>query len=77
MSGYLCVILLSVHPLYFIYEQARNQEFFRAEEFSRNLGTLVNIQLQHEKEMPRGEKISGFFCQETLKNCILNEKFYP
>ena len=61
----------------FCSSQARNQEFFRAGEFSRNLSLLINIQLQHEKEMPRRKKNLRFFCMETLKNCILNEKFYP
>ena len=29
-----------------------------------------------ETKAPQG-KIYGFFCQETLKNFILNEKFHP
>ena len=57
--------------------QARNQEIFRAGDFSWNQGTFIKIQLQHKKEKPRREKITDFFCLETLKNCILNEKFYP
>ena len=53
--------------------QARNQEFFRAGEFSSNQGTLINIHLQHEKERSCREKIY----LKTLKNFTLNEKFYP
>ena len=48
-----------------VHLQARNQEFFRAGEFSSNLGTSINICLQHEKERPRREKIDGFFHLET------------
>ena len=29
-----------------------------------------------ERKVPQGKK-SQFFCLETLKNCILNEKLYP
>ena len=47
--------------------QARNQEFFRAGEFSWNYGTSINIHLQHEKESFRREKISGFFAWKLLK----------
>ena len=55
----------------------RNQEFFRAEEFSWNLGTLINNNVQHEKEiLPRNEKSPVFFL-ETLKNFILIDKFNP
>ena len=56
--------------------QARNHEFFRAEEFSWNEGTLKNIHLQRKREKRRGEK-ALIFCIETLKNYTLNEKFYP
>ena len=56
--------------------QARNQEFFRARELFWNQGVLVNIHLQHEKKGP-AEKKYPFFCLETLKSLILNEKFYP
>ena len=41
--------------------QGRNQEFFRAGEFSWNLGTSINIHLQHDKERPRTEKFPGFW----------------
>ena len=44
----------------FLTQQARNQEFFRAGEFSSNKGTSINIHLQHEKERPRREKSTGF-----------------
>ena len=54
----------------FCSSQARNQEFFRAGEFSRNLSLLINIQLQHEKEMPRRERISGFFAWKLLKTAF-------
>ena len=57
--------------------QARSQKFFRTGEFSWHQGTFINIQLQHKKEKPCREKITDFFCLETLKNCISNEKFYP
>ena len=56
-------------------KQARNQEFFRAGELSWNLGILININLQYKKEKPHREKISDFFCLETIKNSILNENF--
>ena len=55
--------------------EACNQEFLRAEEVSWNKGTSINIELQHQKEKQRREKISVFFYLETLKNFILNEKF--
>ena len=61
---------------YFMYMQARNQEFFRAGDFSLNQDTSINIHLQHKKERPRREKICGFLAKK-LKNFILNEKFYP
>ena len=54
--------------------QARNQDFLRAGEFSWNYDTLINIHLQQEKNKPRREKISNFFCLKTLKNFNLNEK---
>ena len=56
--------------------QARNQEFFRAGKFSSNQVTLINIQLEHEKERPRRKKINEFPL-ETLKYFISNEKLYP
>ena len=46
---------------------AHNQELFRAGEVSSNLGTSINIHLQHEKERPRRQKIYGFFTQKVLK----------
>ena len=47
--------------------QARNQEFFRAGEFSRNQGTWINISsTTHERKAPQGKNI-GFFLLETLK----------
>ena len=58
--------------------QARNYEFYRAEEdFSWNKGTSINIHLQHEKERSRKEKNLRFVRLETLKKFILNEKLYP
>ena len=42
------------------YNQDRNQEFFKVEDVSSNLGTLINIHVQHEKEWPRREKIYAF-----------------
>ena len=44
-----------------------NQEFFRAWESSWNQGTSIKIHLQHKKEKPRREKISGFFAWKLLK----------
>ena len=42
-----------------------------------NLDILINNHVQHEKEiLPRKEKTPVFFL-ETLKNCILIEKFNP
>ena len=62
--------------------QARNQEFFRAGEFSSNWGTLINIQLQHfdkhsptPTNAPQGKNLR-VFPLETLKNFVLNEKLY-
>ena len=47
--------------------QARNQEFFRAEEFSRNQSTSINISsAAHERKAPQGKKY-GFFLLENLK----------
>ena len=47
--------------------QARNQEFFRAGEFSRNQGTSINISsTTHERKAPQGKNMS-FFLLETLK----------
>ena len=47
--------------------QGRNQEFFRAGEFSWNQGTLINISfITHERKAPQG-KIWGFFLPETHK----------
>ena len=54
-------------------DQVRNQEFFRAGEFSRNQGTLINIhKLQQRKKCPAGKKISVFFAWKLLKT-----EFYP
>ena len=50
--------------------QARNQDFFRAGEFSWNYDTLINIHLQQEKNKPRREKISNFFACKLLKILI-------
>ena len=47
--------------------QARNQDFFKAGEFSLNKGTLINIHLEHEKGKHRRAKISGFFAWKLLK----------
>ena len=56
--------------------QAHNQEFFMSWEFSWNEGgTSINIHLQDKTEKPHREKISCFFFLETLKKCVLNEKF--
>ena len=47
--------------------QARNQESFRAGEFSRNQGTSINISsTTHERKAPQGKNM-GFFLLETLK----------
>ena len=47
--------------------QARNQEFFRAGEFSRNQGTSINISsTTYEKKAPQGKNMF-FFLLETLK----------
>ena len=47
--------------------QARNKEFFRAGEFSRNQGTSINISsTTHERKAPQGKNM-GFFHLETLK----------
>ena len=56
-----------VNPGILSHPQARNQEFFRAGEFSWNYGTLINIHLQHEKERSHREKISVFFSWKLLK----------
>ena len=56
--------------------QGRKQEFFRTGEVSWNQGTSINVDVKHQKEKPRREKISGFFTWKLLKNCTLNEKFY-
>ena len=41
--------------------QARNQEFFRAGEFSRNQGTSIKISsTTHERKAPQGKNM-GFF----------------
>ena len=58
-------------------QQARSQELFRATKLSWNLDTSINIHRQHEKERSRKDKNFRFFCLETLKKFILNEKFYP
>ena len=48
--------------------QARNQDFFRAGEFSLNQGTSIIISsTTHEKKDPRRENIWGFFLLETLR----------
>ena len=51
-----------VNPGILSHPEARNQEFFRAGEFSWNYGTLINIDLQHEKE-----KKYPFFSWKLLK----------
>ena len=48
-------------------DQACNQKFFRAREFSSNQDTSINIHLQHEKGRSRRVKINGFFAQKLLK----------
>ena len=51
-------------------QQARNQEYFRAGEFSRNQGTSINISsTTHERKAPQGKNM-GFFLLETLKTTI-------
>ena len=55
--------------------QARNQEFFRAGEFSGNMGTSIkHSPITQEGKAPQ-EKYIRIFRLETLKNCILNENF--
>ena len=44
-----------------MYIQARNQEIFRAGEFSWSKGTLINNHVQHEDERLRSEKSLLFF----------------
>ena len=57
--------------------QARNQEFFRAGEFSSNQGTLINIPpTTRERKVTKGKNLSVFHLK-PLKNFTLNEKFYP
>ena len=51
--------------------QARNQKFFKADEFS---WISVNVSCTTQKKGPTGKNL-GFFLLETLKNSILNEKF--
>ena len=48
-------------------QQARNQGFFRAGQFSWNQGTLINNDVQHEKERPRREKSPVFSLGNFLK----------
>ena len=58
-------------------KQTRNQEFFRAGEFSWNQSTSINNHLQHEKERPNREKsFENFFFCKLLKNA-LNKKCNP
>ena len=45
----------------YMYIQARNQEIFRAGEFSWSKGTLINNHVQHEGERLRSEKSLLFF----------------
>ena len=53
--------------IYIYTYQARNQEFFRAGEFSRNQVTTMNISFTtHEREAPQGKKMV-FFLLEFLK----------
>ena len=64
--------LIQIFPCNFLWSeivplQASNQEFFRAGEFSWNQDTSINIHLQHKKEKPRREKISGFFAWKLLE----------
>ena len=47
--------------------QARNQEFFRAGEFSRNQGTSINISSTTDERKAPQEKNMGFFLPEILK----------
>ena len=58
------------------YVQVHNLVCFRAAEFSWNQGALINSHLQNEKEKPT-EKHLRIFLLETLRNCILNDKFNP
>ena len=50
--------------------QARNQEFFRAGEFSWNQGTFIKIHLQHKKEKHGREKITNFFAWKLIKRAF-------
>ena len=56
---------------WYILLQARNQEFFRAREFSSNLGSSINIHLQHEKKRPRRKKSTVFSPRNSFKSEIL------
>ena len=60
----------------FLTQQARNQEFFRAGEFSSNKGTSITFTYNTRKKGP-AEKNLRVFPLETLKNFILIEKLYP
>ena len=54
---YLMLWVRYMKELVMLHLQARNQERFRAGEFSWNKGTSINMHLQHEKERFRRENI--------------------
>ena len=59
-----------------LYPQALNQEFFYCGGVLFKLGHLDKYSLTtQERKVLQGKK-STVFCIETLKNFILNEKFY-
>ena len=50
--------------------QARNQEFFGAEEFSWNGGASINVScVIHKKKAPQGKNLVFFF-QDALKSAF-------
>ena len=56
---------MSIHTV-----QARNQEFLRAGEFSRNEGTSINsLSTTHQRRAPQG-KILEFFHLDALKTAF-------
>ena len=60
-----------------IISQARNQEIFTGNRVFSKLGHFdKDSSTARARKDPQGKNIR-FFRLETLKNCILNEEFYP
>ena len=60
-----------------IISQARNQEIFTGNRVFFKLGHFhKDSRTARARKDPQGKNIR-FFGLETLKNCILNEEFYP